>query len=91
MSLGRTLVVDGRTWTVVPTGFVTHFARDEFGLLFATGDGDTREYRVARFSPLGVGERSREAAFQALGDADLRRLLRQSQPTDRSPEGGYRA
>ncbi len=91
MSLGRTVTVDGRTWSVVPTGFVTHFARDEFGLLFATGDGEAREYRVARFSPMGVGERQREPAFQALSDADLVRLLRQSQPTDRSPEGGYRA
>jgi hypothetical protein len=90
MSLGRTLVIDGRTWTVMPSGFVTQYARDEFGLVFSSGEGAASELRMVRFSPVGVHANSREAAFRSLDDADLRRLFRTSQPTARSPEGGYR-
>lgn len=90
MSLGRVITVDGSTWTAVPSGFVTHFARDEFGVLFVQGDGPDRRSRIARFSPMGTHARAREAAFQSLTDRDLLRLFRQSQPSERSPEGGYR-
>lgn len=90
-TLGRTLDVDGARWSVVPSGFVTHYARDEFGLLFTRGEGEAREVRVVRFSPMGGAGRSREAAFRALSDAELRRLFRASQPGLRSPEAGYRS
>lgn len=89
MSLGRVITVDGTPWTAFPSGFVTHFARDEFGVLFVQGDGPGRRSRIARFSPMGTPFRSREAAFQALSDRDLLRLFRQSQASERSPEGGY--
>jgi YD repeat-containing protein len=83
----RTLLADGKTWRVFPSGFVTQYDRDEFGLLFVHGDGDSRVVRVTRYSPLGV--RSREQSLADLSDADLLRLFGQSQPSFTSPEAGY--
>ena len=48
----RTLTADGRTWRVFPSGFVTPYTADEFGLIFVSGEGDQREVRVTRFSPV---------------------------------------
>ena len=84
----RTVSQDGRTWRVVPSGKVTQFDRDEFALLFISGTGDDQEIRVSRYSPQGT--RSREQALVELSDADLARLLGQSQPGEMSPEAGYR-
>lgn len=83
----RTLLADGKTWRVFPSGFVTQYDLDEFGLLFVHGDGDSRVVRVTRYSPLGV--RSREQSLADLSDADLLRLFGQSQPSFTSPEAGY--
>lgn len=83
----RTITADGRTWSVFPSGRVTPLAFDEFGLVFVAGTGDDREVRVTRYSP--VGTRSRERSLLELSDADLARLLEQSQPSDTSPEVGY--
>lgn len=83
----RTLLADGKTWRVFPSGFVTQYDRDEFGLLFVHGDGDSRVVRVTRYSPLGA--RSREQSLAELTDADLLRLFGQSQPSFTSPEAGY--
>lgn len=83
----RTLLADGKTWRVFPSGFVTQYDRDEFGLLFVHGDGDSRVVRVTRYSPLGA--RSREQSLAELTDADLLRLFGQSQPSSTSPEAGY--
>ena len=83
----RTLVVDGRTWRVFPSGFVTQYDHDEFGLLFVSGTGDEREVRVTRYSP--HGSRSREASLAELSDDRLRVLLQESQPSFTSPEAGY--
>ena len=71
----RMLSADGRTWRVFPSGFVTPYTADEFGLIFVTGDGDDREVRVTRFSP--VGTRSREAALAEMSDEQLAGLLAQ--------------
>ena len=84
----RTLTVDGRTWRVFPSGFVTQFTADEFGLIFVCGEGDGREIRVTRFSPQGT--RSREAALAEMSEERLAELLAQSQPSETSPEAGYR-
>lgn len=84
----RTLDVDGRRWQVMPSGFTTQYNLDEFGLLFVTGEGAGREVRASRYSP--VGERSRERSLAELSDADLARLLHHSQPSETSPELGYR-
>jgi hypothetical protein len=83
----RTITVSGRTWRVVPSGFVTQYDQDEFGLIFIAGLADEREVRVTRYSP--VGSRSREESFAEMSEADLIRLFEQSQPSFTSPEAGY--
>jgi hypothetical protein len=83
----RSIVVDGRTWRVFPSGYVTQYEHDEFGLMFVSGVGEDREIRVTRYSP--VGARSREQSLAELPDTDLQRLFAESQPSDTSPEAGY--
>ena len=85
----RALAIDGSTWHVVPSGRVTQYDRDEFSLLFVKHDGGDREVRVTRYSP--QGSRSREQSLAELSDADLRRLFSQSQPSETSPEAGYKS
>lgn len=83
----RSISIDGKAWRVFPSGYITQYDRDEFGLLFVTGTGDDREVRVTRFSPHGT--RSREQALAELPDEEVRRLFVQSQPGKTSPEAGY--
>ena len=83
----RSLSVDGAPWRVYPSGFITQSDRDEFGLLFVRGDGDGREVRITRYSP--IGSRSREQSLAELTDDQLRVLFASSQPSDTSPEAGY--
>jgi hypothetical protein len=83
----RTVTVNGRTWRVYPSGFITQYEQDEFGLIFVSGTGDDRQVRVTRYSPLG--SRSREESLAELTEADLARLFEQSQPSFTSPEAGY--
>jgi len=83
----RSITQGGRTWNVLPSGRVTQYDRDEFALLFTAGSGPDREVRVTRYSPQGT--RSREQALAEMSDADLARLLEQSQPSEMSPEAGY--
>ena len=85
----RTITADGRAWNVLPSGRVTQYDRDEFALVFITGEGDHREARVTRYSP--VGTRSRERSLTEMSDADLTRLFESSQPSDTSPEADYAA
>jgi len=81
------LKIGGRDWRVFPSGRVTQYDRDEFGLLFVTDAGGRREVRVTRYSP--VGTRSRERSFAEMSDAELARLFETSQPGDTSPEADY--
>ena len=83
----RTITVGGRTWRAFPSGFVTQYDQDEFGLIFIAGLGDDREVRVTRYSPLG--SKSREESLAEMSEADLIRLFEQSQPSFTSPETGY--
>ena len=83
----RSISIDGKAWRVFPSGYVTQYEHDEFGLLFVAGTGDDREVRVTRFSPHGT--RSREQALAELPDEEVRRLFAQSQPGETSPEAGY--
>lgn len=83
----RKLDIDGRTWQVFPSGYITQYDGDEYGLLFVHGVADQREVRVTRYSPTAT--RSREQSLAELGDADLRRLFTLSQPSATSPEAGY--
>ena len=83
----RTITIAGKRWEVFPSGRITQYARDEFALVFATGEGPSRELRVTRYSPQGA--RWRDQSFGQLSDDDLRRLFAQSQPSATSPEVGY--
>jgi hypothetical protein len=83
----RAITVDGRSWRAFPSGFVTQYDQDEFGIIFVHGTGGEREVRVTRYSP--VGSRSREESLAEMSEADLVRLFEQSQPSFTSPEAGY--
>ena len=83
----RTISADGKEWRVFPSGYVTQYEHDEFGIMFITGTGPSREVRVTRYSPQGA--RSREQSLAELPDTDLIRLLGESQPSFTSPEAGY--
>ena len=83
----RTISADGKEWRVFPSGYVTQYEHDEFGLMFIAGTGANREVRVTRYSPQGV--RSREQSLAELSDTELSRLFAQSQPSFTSPEAGY--
>lgn len=83
----RTIAIEGKSWRVFPSGFVTPSTHDEFALLFVAGTGDDRVVRVTRYSPLGT--RSREQSLAELPDSELVRLFGESQPSFTSPEAGY--
>ncbi len=83
----RTITTQGKSWSVFPSGRVTQYDRDEFGLVFVSGVGADRQVRVTRYSPIGT--RSREQSLVELSDADLERLFDTSQPSDTSPEADY--
>jgi hypothetical protein len=84
----RSVTIDGRSWDVFPSGFITQYEQDEFGLIFVAGEGDERQVRVTRYSPQGT--RSREQSLAELSDEQLRALFQCSQPSFTSPEAGYR-
>jgi hypothetical protein len=85
----RTIDIDGSSWLVFPSGRVTQYDRDEFGLIFVNGVGPDRKVRVTRYSPMG--SRSREQSLIELSDVDLKRLFGTSQPSNTSPEADYTA
>ena len=83
----RSLTIDEKSWRVYPSGYVTQYEHDEFGLVFVHGTGAGREIRVTRYSPHGT--RSREQSQAELPESELRRLFAESQPGTMSPEAGY--
>ena len=84
----RTLSVDGATWEVFPSGRITQYDHDEFGLMFVRRvEGAPPEIRVTRYTPWRA--QSRTASFADLSAADLTRLFSLSQPGTTSPEAGY--
>lgn len=83
----RRIEVDGATWEVHPSGFVTQYDSDEHGVLFVRHTAAGPELRATRYRPTGT--RGREAALATASDADLRVLFDRSQPSETSPEGGY--
>ena len=85
----RTIDIDGSSWLVFPSGRVTQYDRDEFGIIFVNGVGADRKVRVTRYSPMG--SRSREQSLIELSDVDLKRLFGTSQPSNTSPEADYTA
>ncbi len=78
---------DGQVWDISPTGRVTQYARDEFGVMFHRRGGAPAEVRVSRFSPLGA--RNPEDALAELLPAQLQELFLRSQPAWTAPETGY--
>lgn len=86
----RTLAVGEDRWTVYPSGRVTSYGSDEFGIVFERGTGAERERRFTRYSPLG--NRHRDASLAEVSDRKLLELFYQSQPAWTAPEarhGGY--
>ena len=83
----RTIEIDGERWYVYPSGRVTAYERDEFGIIFEKGTGPNRERRITRYSPLGA--RRWDVSLSELSDAQLGALFRQSQSSGTSPEMGY--
>lgn len=83
----RKIVVAGISWEVLPSGHVTQYDGDEFGLIFLRGTGDSREIRVTRYRPGAT--RGREQSLAELPETALRELFASSQSSEMSPEGGY--
>lgn len=83
----RSIEIEGQRWDVSPTGRVTQYTRDEFGVMFRRRGGTSAEVRVSRFSPLGA--RNPEDALAELAEARLQELFQRSQPAWTAPEAGY--
>ncbi len=83
----RTIEVHGERWEVYPSGRVTAYDRDEFGLVFEKGEGSDRVRRVTRYAPMGA--RRWDMALAELSPRQLEGLFRQSQPAWTSPEAHY--
>jgi hypothetical protein len=81
------ITIDGRAWSVFPSGRVTQYDRDEFSLLFVSDADGKRSVRVTRYSPSAA--RSREHSLAELPEAELARLFASSQPGETSPEADY--
>jgi hypothetical protein len=85
----RVFTINGDRWEVYPSGRVTVYGRDQFGLIYENGTGPQRRRRVTHYSP--VGARSPERAFLELSERELLELFRQSQPAWTAPEADYAA
>jgi hypothetical protein len=85
----RVFTINGDRWEVYPSGRVTVYGRDQFGLIYENGTGPQRRRRVTHYSP--VGPRSPERAFLELSERELVELFRQSQPAWTAPEADYAA
>ncbi|HEY3219542.1 MAG TPA: hypothetical protein VGJ80_02320 [Gemmatimonadales bacterium] len=85
----RTITVATDRWEVYPSGRVTVYGRDQFGLIFEHGAGPQRRRRVTHFSPLGA--RSPDRALTELSERELLELFQQSQPAWTAPEVDYAA
>jgi hypothetical protein len=85
----RSFVVNGEGWEVYPSGRITVYGRDQFGLIFEFGTGPERRRRVTHFSP--IGSRSPDRAFAELSERDVLELFQQSQPAWTAPEVDYAA
>ncbi len=83
----RSVDVDGDHWVVYPSGRITVYSRDEFGLVFEKGTGPDRVRRVTRYAP--VGARRPDRALAELSEVQLFELFRVSQPAWTSPVTSY--
>jgi hypothetical protein len=85
----RAIVVEGESWDAYPSGRVTVYGRDQFGLIFERGTGPQRTRRVTHYSP--TGSRVLDRSFAELSERELLELFRQSQPAWTAPEVNYAA
>lgn len=85
----RILVVDGQRWEVSPSGRITVYGQDQYGLAFELGTGPDRKRRFTRYNPTGV--RRTDASLSELSEGQLLELFRQSQPAWTAPESAYGA
>ncbi len=83
----RTIEVDGERWDIYPSGRITVYSRDEFGLVFQKGTGPDMVRRVTRYAPLGA--RRPDKALAELSESQLRDLFAHSQPAATSPNTNY--
>lgn len=83
----RMIVVDGETWEVYPSGRLTVYGKDQFGLVFQQGTGPDRKRRFTRYAP--IGSRSVDASLAALPARRLFELFHESQPAWTAPEASY--
>lgn len=83
----RELTVDGQRWEIFPSGRVTVYGQDQYGLVFQLGTGVGRKRRFTRYAP--TGSRRTDASLQELSDRALLELFHQSQPAWTSPESAY--
>ena len=83
----RSVDIDGDHWAVYPSGRITFYSGDEFGLVFEKGTGPDRVRRVTRYSPIGA--RRPDRALAELSDLQLFELFRVSQPAWTSPVTSY--
>ena len=83
----RIIEINGEKWEVAPSGRVTRYMRDEFGLVFSRGTGANREHRVVRYSPRG--SRHWDMSLHELDDRRLAELFARSQPSWTAPETEY--
>lgn len=67
-----------------PSGRVTVYHKDEFGLVFQRGTGADMVRRFARYSPLGALRR--DASLAELSQRQLAELFQWSQPAWTSPD-----
>jgi hypothetical protein len=85
----RRLDVEGQPWEVFPSGRVTVYGQDQFGLMFQLGTGSERRRRYTRYAP--TGSRHPDASLHELSERQLLELFRQSQPAWTAPESAYGA
>ncbi|MDH4046254.1 MAG: hypothetical protein OEY20_04305 [Gemmatimonadota bacterium] len=79
----RTIEVEGERWQVFPSGRMTSYQRDEFGLVFLQGTGVDRIRRFVRYAPQGAPRW--DASLGELTDAQLQQLFAHSQTEWTSP------
>lgn len=85
----RELTVDGQRWEVSPSGRLTVYGQDQYGLVFQLGTGAERKRRFSRYAP--TGSRRTDAALSELSERTLLELFHQSQPAWTAPESAYGA
>jgi hypothetical protein len=85
----RLLDVESQQWEVFPSGRVTVYGQDQFGLMFQLGTGPERKRRFTRYAP--TGSRHPDASLRELSERQLLDLFQQSQPAWTAPESAYGA